>query len=161
MKNGFVLIGIIAGLIVGGVALYIASYLWLLPYFHNQNLKEFSEQLVIIPPPAKTQEIDKLNQIGQQSGNGDHCDYLSALLLKTDIPKPEVEKYYSDNYKGKSRLYFFWINEPHKPGIGNVNPTNIFTLDEWVNNKSKTTGANLIIYIFEGAMTSAIDYRCG
>jgi hypothetical protein len=51
-------------------------------------------------------------------------------------------------------------DEPRQPGIGAVNPTNITTLDPWVNEKSKAMGANLIGYIFEGSMTSAFDYQC-
>jgi hypothetical protein len=103
--------------------------MWLVPYLHDQTLNGFRN----IPIPAKTQEVDNLSQVGQQSGNSDRCDYLATLLLKTDLSQPELEKYFANNYKGKSQLNYFWVNEPHKPGIGAVNPTNILTLDDWVN----------------------------
>jgi len=158
--KGFAVIWIIGGLVVAIVVIYAACLMWVFPQLHNQTLDKFSSQLLTIPVPQKTQLIDTLSEVGQQSGNSDHCDYLGALLLKTDLSKSDAEKYYRDNYKGSSQLHFYWTNEPHQPGIGAVNPTNIFTLDSWVNDKSKITGANLIVYIFEGAMTSAFDYRC-
>lgn len=160
MKRGFAVMWIIGGLVVGAIILYAVSFTWVFPQLHNQTLAKFSSQLVTLPAPQKTQVIDSLSVVGQQSGNSDHCDYLGALLLKTDLSKDDIEKYYRDNYKGNSQLHFYWTNEPHQPGIGAVNPTNIFTLDSWVNDKAKSTGANLIIYIFEGSMTSAFDYRC-
>jgi hypothetical protein len=160
MKKGLTTIGIIAGLVILVIGSYFVSYRWLFPYLHNQTLKQFSEPLIGITPSPGIQKIDSISEVGQQSGNSDHCDYLAAQLLKTDLPKSEIEKYYRSNYKGKTELNFFWTDEPHKPGIGAVNPTNISTLDEWVNTKSKMTGANLIIYIFEEGLTSAFDYRC-
>lgn len=160
MKTGIATIGIILGLIVIIVGGYFGSYLWLFPNLHDQTLKEFSEPLANISNSEDIQRIDSLSEVGQQSGNSDHCDYLAAQLVKTDLSKSEVEKYYRENYKGNSTLNFYWFDEPHKPGIGVVNSTNIFTLNDWVNNVSKTGNANLIVYIFEGAMTSSFDYRC-
>jgi hypothetical protein len=160
MHRGFATIGIIGGLVVGVIVLYVACFVWVFPYFHDQELQDFSRPLASVAPPEQTKEIDQLSQVGQQTGNSDHCDYLLAFLLKTTLPKQEIERYYTDRYKGKSQLNFFWIAEPHNPGIGAVNPTNISTLDEWVNITSKTSGANLIVYIFEAGMTSAFDYRC-
>jgi hypothetical protein len=160
MKKSKAIIVTVVAILVGVIALYFVSLLWFFPYIHNQDLSRFSQPLMSIPPPADTQVLDSIIQVGQQSGNSDHCDYLAAWLLKTSSTKQDIEKYYSKNYKGGSSLNFFWISEPHKLGIGTVNSTNISTLDYWVDNKSKSEGANLIVYIFEGAMTSAFDYRC-
>jgi len=154
------LIVIIAVTIVGAVTLYVTSFLWFFPHLHDKTLNVFSQRLFSTPLPENTQEIERINKVGLQSGNSDHCDYLAALLLKTALSKSDIEKYYENNYKGDSQLHFYWVNELYVPGIGVVNPTNIFTLDDWVNNKSKISGANLILFIFEGAMTSAFDFRC-
>jgi len=158
--KGLRLIVIIGGLVVVLIVLYAAAFMWLFSQFHNQTLSRFTSQLTRIPVPEKTLLIDTLSQVGQQSGNSDHCDYLGALLLKTELSKSDAERYYRDNYKGASQLHFYWTDESHQPGIGAANPTNIFTLNDWVNSKAKDTGANLILYIFEGSMTSAFDYRC-
>lgn len=156
MKQDLKTIGIILASIIGVIALYVFFFVIFFPYLHNQTLNRFSYELLSIPTPEKTQVVDSLTLAGHQTGNSNHCDYLAAQLIKTDLPKSEIEKFYKDNYKGESEVRFFWINEEHKPGLLG-NPTEIYTLDEWVDNKSV---ANLIVYVFEVAMTMSFDYRC-
>jgi hypothetical protein len=108
------LIVIIGGLVVVLIVLYSAAFTWLFPQFHNQTLSRFTSQLTRIPVPENTSLIDTLSQVGQQSGNSDHCDYLGALLLKTELSKSDAERYYLDNYKGASQLHFYWTDESLK-----------------------------------------------
>jgi hypothetical protein len=120
MKRGFAVIGIIGGLFAAVIVLYAISFVWIFPRLHDQTLSKFSSELTNIPVPQKTQLIDTISEVGQQSGNSDHCDYLGALLLKTDLSKSDAEKYYRDSYRGTSQLHFYWTDEPHQPGIGAV-----------------------------------------
>jgi len=158
--RGFATFGVIVAIIGAVIVLYIPAYLWLFPMLHDRTLNTFSQELLTIPVPNQTQEVDRLTKVGHQSGNSDHCDYLAAILLKTDLSKSEIEKYYKNNYRGKSTVNFYWFDEPHEPGIGAVNPTGIYTLNDWVDSKAKATGSDLMVYIFEGGMTSALDLRC-
>ena len=147
-------------LIVIFLCLAVLAYVWFLPMLHDKTLEKFSEQFLSIIPPQGTQVVDTLSIIGHQSGNSNHCDYLVATLLKTKLPKSDIETYYINEYKGSSRINFFWLDNAQGKDIFTVNPTGIYTLNEWVNVKSNETQANVIIYIFEGAMTSALDLRC-
>ena len=161
MKRGFASFGILSLAAAVIAVLFIPVYLWIAPKLHDRTLVRFSKPLLSISVPENTQQIDALSRVGLQSGNSNHCDYLAALLLKTGLKKNDLEAYYQDSYKGESTVEFFWINEPHGTGIGNVNPTGIFTLNDWVNNvKPEETDANVIVYIFEGDMTSSLDLRC-
>lgn len=159
-NKGSIVFIAIGGIFLAASVLYFPAYLWFFPYLHDKTLDNFAGPFVNIQLPERTQEVDRLSIVGHQSGNSDHCDYLAAKLLKTDLSKSEVEKYYRDKYAGKSQVHFFWTNEPHEPGIGAVNPTGIYTLNDWINIEAKEKDANLVVYIFEGSMTSALDPRC-
>jgi hypothetical protein len=152
---------LLSALVFTAVVLYFPAYFWVFPYLHDRTLQDFSSRFMSISLPDKTQEIDKLTRVGQQSGgNINECDYLAAFLLKTELPRIELEKHYSSHYRGKSEVEFYWLNEAHGSGIGEINPTGIPTFTDWLNSKSKGTGANVIVYIMEPALTSSIDPRC-
>jgi hypothetical protein len=161
MNRGFTILGGTSLIAIAIAILSIPFYLWILPELHDKTLDQFSEPLLSISVPEGTQVLDTLSSIGLQTGNSNHCDYLAALLVKTDLPRVEIEQYYKGKYDGDSEVEFFWTNDTHEPSVIDiVNPTGIYTLNDWVNVKSKETEANLIIYIFEGALTSSIDFRC-
>jgi hypothetical protein len=156
-----IFIGLAIGvLLVCCVVLYFPAYFWFFPYIHDYTLDRFAEPLISITAPQKTQILDRLSRIGQQTGNSDHCDYFAAIVLKTELPKDEVESYYRKNYDGKSGLAFVWLNEKNNYTAGDSRIDVIHTLKDWIDNKQASNKANLIVYIFEVAMTSAIDYRC-
>ncbi len=100
MKKSLITIGIIVSLVIASVAFWLISYLWVFPHLHDKTLREFYQSLTSIPVPEETNLIDSLSEVGQQSGNSDHCDYLAAELLKTNLSKSEIENYYIGNYKG-------------------------------------------------------------
>ena len=145
--------GIVGGLVLAAIVLYFPAYLWFFPYLHDKALVNFSQPLVSIQFPAQTQEVDRVSVVGQQSGNGDNCDYFSGVMAQTSLSKEELEQYYRSKYSGESPVRFFWLDQ-------DSNDIAIHTLKEWVEDKNKTNNADVVIYIFEGAMTSAIDYRC-
>ena len=160
MKDRLFLVASLIVIILGIIVFYMAAYMWIIPYFHDQTLRTFSEPFLHITLPSGTQEIDRISKVGQQSGgNINECDYLAAFLLKTGLAKSELQEYYAGHYSGKYKVHFYWLNEPHGPGIGVINPSGIPTFDDWVNQAEKS-GANVIVYIMEPALTSSVDQRC-
>ena len=155
MRRGFAVIAIIGGLVVAAIVLYFPAYFWFFPYLHDQTLSRFSQDLTDVRLPPNTQEIERLHRVGQQSGNSDHCDYFAGEMFRTDLSKEQFEEYYRNHYNGESSVRFFWINQDNVEDIG------IFTLKDWIIQKENNLGQQtVVVYIFEGAMTSAVDYRC-
>ena len=143
------------------IVLSIPTYLWLIPKSHDRTLERFANELFSVQVPEKTHEVDRLSKVGQQIGNGDHCDYFAGLMVKTDLPKEQLEDHFRANYSGKSQIEFLWLAEENKYTTDNAfDPTIIHTLKDWVNNKSVIERSNVIVYVFEAAMTSALDLRC-
>jgi hypothetical protein len=161
MKSGRALIIALVGLVFAALIFYLAAYFWIMPHIHDQTLRQFSTPFLNVSLPSNTHEIDRIIKVGQQSGgNINECDYLAAFLLKTTLSKSDLQGYYASHYSGKSRVQFYWLNELHGSGIGVINPSGIPTFDDWVNYRSKASGANVIVYIMEAALTSSVDPRC-
>ncbi len=129
------------------------------PYMHDQVLERFSNQLLSIPVPGDTQLLKTTSIVGQQIGNGDHCDYLAAMQIQTNLSKEDVENYYRESYKGESEVNFIWLNEENEYTSDGFNPLVIFTLKDWIHN-DLNQNSSLIVFIFEPSMTSSFDYRC-
>jgi hypothetical protein len=53
--------------------------------------------LFSLPLPKDTTSIDTYTEIGQQIANGNHCDYLAAILLKSTLSKNDLEHLRSYN----------------------------------------------------------------
>ncbi len=162
MTQGFAESSVIVGITIAIAVLLIPAYLWFFPYLHNRTLNEFSESLTAISLPPETHKVAELSKIGQQIGNSDHCDYFSGQMLQTYLPKGDFEAYYRTHYSGKSQVEFVWINEKNKYTTDSqFDPTIIHPLKDWLNDKSQNNkDANVVVYIFEAGMTSALDLRC-
>ncbi len=156
-------VSIIVGLaLIAGIILYFPTYFWIAPRMHDSALKKQSLSLSTLPLPERTQKTGELSEVGQLSGSGDHCDYFSSIMLKTDLSKSDLETYYKTNYKGSSKLDFMWTDTMNvtKENRG-TNPTGIATLSDWFMNKDKNNMTNVIVYLFDWGQGSAADPRCG
>jgi hypothetical protein len=127
---------------------------------HNVTLQKFSEPLLSISEPQNVVRINSLTKVGQQYANGDHCDYLAAVLLKTDLYKADIENYYKDNYTGKSEIKYVWLDEENSYTNNIFDPLSISSLKDWIQDQSENASGEVVVYIFEGGMTSFFDYRC-
>lgn len=152
---------LIIGLIVIGIVVSpFLAFKLVLPYMHDRTQAARSLTLTSIPLPEKTTKVEQIDEIGQLSGNGDHCDYLTAIMLKTDLLKSEVESYYKNNYKGESTLDFFSVDEPNNLSVTGPDAIAIHPLKKWFTEKSESNPTNVVIFIFDSGITSSLDSRC-
>ena len=142
------------------LGLYFAWYVWIGPYLHDKTLAKFSEQLFEIQLPDNAVLLDRISVVGQQEGNSDHCDYLAAIQLQTELPKSALENHYKNSYSGDSEVKFVWLDEENPYTNKEFDPLVIFSLKDWIINKLDDSRSSVVIYIFESGMTSAIDRRC-
>lgn len=146
-------------LVILGIGLYICSFFWVVPLFHDATLKNFSEPLLSISVPENTRQIGSISVVGQQFTAGDHCDYLAGVLINSSLTKESIQKYYKDHYVGKSEVRFVWLDEENPYTKEMFDPQTIFSLKDWIKDHSNAS-PTAAVYIFEGHMTSSFDYRC-
>lgn len=145
---------------LAATVLALTSSLWLLPYLHDRTLANFSSEIAQLPLPSGTTRQDVVTVVGQQSGNGDHCDYLVAVTLITDMGKHEAEEYFKGKYSDPTNLRFLWADEMEQYASQANAAFSIHVLSEWVRGRQHDDKTNLVVYRFEGSMTSSWDYRC-
>jgi hypothetical protein len=137
--------------------IYISLFFWIIPAQHDASLQEFSSSLLSVPAPENGQIEASLSKVGLQVGNGDHCDYLAALAIQSKMAKKDLQDYYEEEYKGKSKVQYVWLDESSSY-TSTTSPDTIFSLKDWV--QKYKDSANVVVYIFEPSMTSSFDYRC-
>ena len=149
-------------IIIGIIVVYSVCYFFIIPKLNNQTLERFSQRLTSVALPPNTQQIQQVDEVGQLSGSGDHCDYLSAIMLKTTLPKAELENYYNNNYKGTTKIDFIWTDEMTVTKENRIgNPTGVATLSDWFMNKDQNDQTDVVVYIFDWGKGSSVDPRCG
>lgn len=160
MKRNTLILLTIFGSVILVIALYIGGFFWIVPKMHDETLTRFSDQLFSVQLPADTTQIDSISVIGQQFANGNHCDYLAARLLETSLQKEKLENDFKENYHGTSELQFIWLDESNAYTDDIFDSSKIYSLDDWLDQHAQTSKADVIVYLFEGHMTSSFDYRC-
>lgn len=64
----------------------------------NKNLAGFAKQIEELALPPATIQLGKTyKRVGLLTGNGNHCDYAAAKLVKSQLSKEEIEKFYFSN----------------------------------------------------------------
>jgi len=150
----------ILGLVVIAGAVYLSLFFVVIPRLHDATLNSFAENLFSVSLPASIKETDKLSVVGQQLGNGDHCDYLAATLIESNLSKKDVMDFFTKNYRGPSTIKFVWLDEKNPYTQNNPDPQIIYSLRDWLTNNPNKNSAKVAVYIFETGMTSSFDYRC-
>jgi hypothetical protein len=65
------------------------------PLYNNWCLDKFAAQLFSQPLPEKTDLLDDIKQCGKLSGNGNGMDFLTVLIIRSDINLKELESFYN------------------------------------------------------------------
>lgn len=149
----------VAGVLVLLMVTYVCAFFWVVPFLHDVTLKKFSTPLLSISVPENTKQIDSISAVGQQFANGNHCDYLAALLVESSQSKDNIQKYYKEHYAGNSEVHFVFLDEENSYTKDIFDSQKIYSLGDWINNH-KISSTTIAVYIFEGHMTSSFDYRC-
>ena len=140
---------------------YFVAFYWVVPVIHDETLKKFSEPLLSLPVPKNTKQIDSIIVVGQQFANGDHCDYLAAILIDSTLSKDDIQSYYKKQYTGNSEVRYVFFDEANSYTRDIFDAQKVYSLKDWISLHSKISSTTVAVYIFEGHMTSSFDYRCG
>ncbi len=155
-------------------AFILISSFFISPFINDLILSSFADGLFKQPLPPKTVLIEKSKDVGCLIGNGDHCDFLAIMFIKTELSKEEIERYYS-NVKIKPPKKFDY-NFKH-----NDVQIEVFLRDEaeepfdgrgvYVKSRKEKDSANIIIengkeyrifivQAFESGYPPGFDLRC-
>ncbi|MDD3706508.1 MAG: hypothetical protein PHC45_10685, partial [Clostridiaceae bacterium] len=77
-------------------AFLIISSFFISPFINDLILSNFANNLFKYPLPPKTVLVVKSKDVGCLIGNGNHCDFLAIMFIKTELSKEEIENYYRD-----------------------------------------------------------------
>ncbi|HZH77173.1 MAG TPA: hypothetical protein VEY88_14180 [Archangium sp.] len=61
---------------------------------HDARLARIEQELTRLPLPEGTERVGVYSRVGLLSGNGNHCDYVSAMLLRGDVERALLEGFY-------------------------------------------------------------------
>lgn len=131
----------------------------LIPY-NSYLFTKFTGDLLSVSGPDSSMVLETEKEFGTLIGNGDHCDYYAALLLKSDLSQDELLEHYNKEYKGDSTIRIIKVNNFKYNSFDYPSP-----LDPWVkkirDSKIQDINKLYIIYIFEPFYVSGIgDFRC-
>ncbi len=89
MKNIFIksILAILCVIIIGITVVCLLDHL---------RLMNLANQLSGFPIPNETVVLEQKSASGKMIGQGDGNDYLTALLVKSSLPKEELQKYYQN-----------------------------------------------------------------
>ena len=87
-------ISIIAGLVLL-VPLILVLWSFAEMGINNYRLSNFAVQLFEYALPIQTEVLEKKSDVGLLTGNGNHCDFIARMTVKTALSKKEVEQHYS------------------------------------------------------------------
>ena len=97
------LVGILAAVVLIGGVISI-------PLINNHTAYKVEKELCETPLPEKTELIESISRAGKLTGNGNGMQYFGAMLIKSDLPIEELEKYYS-GYRNNDWEYLVDIQE--------------------------------------------------
>ena len=79
-----------------GIFLIIILPFIISPIVNNIFLYIFSNQLKRCPIPKETKFIEQKSVCGKLNGNGNGMNFLSSMVVKSDLSFEELEKYYKE-----------------------------------------------------------------
>ncbi|MBX2859415.1 MAG: hypothetical protein KTR17_12200 [Cellvibrionaceae bacterium] len=89
--------------IVKWIAIILASpfaLLFLAVVLHtilnNFYLWSFSSQIFDYPLPKGVEIISKSSEVGVLTGNGNHCDFVASLEVRSSVPIENIKSHYSN-----------------------------------------------------------------
>ncbi|MHA1235953.1 MAG: hypothetical protein ACTSQL_12845 [Promethearchaeota archaeon] len=122
---------------------------------NNDQLEDFAQNITDYPLPQDTEFIDVSKRVAL-TGNGNHCDFVVELILKTSLSESEIRNYYSSvefppvrsEYQGFQDSYSSGFHEPIKPWL-DIN-------EEAYDDKSII----VTLQVLDFGYPPGLDYRC-
>jgi hypothetical protein len=73
---------------------------------NNRELNEWKATLYDVPVPSGAMVEDRGTEFGLLGGNGNHCDFLAWLMLRTEASAHTIETHYQ---RALDNLEFGWV----------------------------------------------------
>lgn len=61
---------------------------------NSLRLRRFANSLHAYPLPPGTEVVARYSKVGNFGPAGNHCDYMAALILVTELTRDEIDDYY-------------------------------------------------------------------
>lgn len=131
---------------------------------HDRTLGAMREALAAVPLPRGAEVVDRFEQLGVLSGNGNHCDYVVALRLSADVDPAALARQLRDRSLRvrDDRGTFEVLVEvwpPERPASASYDPAFGLLPERWLV-RAPSGRSNPVVYAFWGGDPPAHDIRC-
>ena len=158
------LLKVVFGLVVLGAGMSIVCGL---PPFnsmreHNARLARIEEELTRLPLLEGTERLDVYSSVGLISGNGNHCDYLSAMVLRGDVERTVLEEFYREHTVSSPDGYPLEL----RVGAGGLQPAPGYEVYDaplaslWAEAFRLEGQKVQVVYVFDAGLSADGDPRC-
>ncbi len=127
---------------------------------HNARLARIEEELTRLPLPEGTERLEVYSSVGLLSGNGNHCDYVSAMVLRGDVERPLLEEFYRQHTVSSPDGYPLEI----RIGAGGLQPAPGYydapLARRWSESFQRGEQQVRVVYVFDAGQSPDGDPRC-
>jgi hypothetical protein len=146
---------------IGVLALFLLWFLKAGPYLNDLSFERFSRPFFSMQEPTDAERIAQFKSFGQEVGSGDHCDYLVAIALQTNLSTSTLAAHYSDVYSGESKIEVVSLHDPNEYTSPVHSYSALPSLKEWILTGLPDNSVDAIIYTYESHVSVWPEYRCG
>ncbi|WP_309895020.1 hypothetical protein [Archangium sp.] len=127
---------------------------------HDARLARLEQELTRLPLPEGTERVGVYSRVGLLSGNGNHCDYVSAMLLRGDMERTLLEGFYRQHTVSSPDGYPLEI----RIGAGGLQPAPEYEddllADRWMEALPVEGPQARVVYVFDAGLNPEGDPRC-
>ncbi|MFY0574110.1 hypothetical protein ACN28S_06880 [Cystobacter fuscus] len=127
---------------------------------HDERLERIEQALMHLPLPAGLEQLGVYSRVGLLSGNGNHCDYLSAMALRGAAERSVLEEFYRQHTVSSPDGYPLEI----RIGAGGLQPApgydDDLLADSWMDAFRMEGQQVRVVYVFDGGLNPDGDPRC-
>lgn len=81
--------------VLGALVLALVSAPIVISMQNDAVARGVEAELLEFPLPAHTEVLDSSSAVGRWEGNGNGTMYLGAILIRSELPRAEIEAYYA------------------------------------------------------------------
>lgn len=77
-------------------ALTLILFLISAPFVNDYTASHIAREIKNLPLPENTEYIDSVSAAAKLSGNGNGMQFFGAMLIKSELPLEQLDRYYAD-----------------------------------------------------------------
>ena len=130
---------------------------------HDRTLRAMRDALAAVPLPRGAAVVDRFEQLGVLSGNGNHCDYVVALRLSANVdPLALARQLRNRSLRVRDGEGTFEAEVevwPAETPPDAYDPARGLLPERWIE-RSPSRRPSPVVYAFRGGEPPAHDFRC-